>query len=108
MVLRVACVVVLLGCGSEEEPPRQVSKAEYPEEYATAICSIQLECTSTDVTQAECEELTESSVRSKLERNCFDEDFAVACLDILEEMTCNEYEENIWSICGDVDDCSQI
>jgi len=105
VVLRLICMVFLVGCGSGEDPPREVSKATYPAAYAEAICSIQIECTSTDVSLSECEELTGTSVRNKLERNCFNEDVAVQCLDVLEEMTCNEYEENIWSMCGDVDDC---
>ena len=105
MVMRLGWFVFLLGCAPEEEPEREVSQATYPTEYAEALCSIQIECTSTDLTVEECQDLAESSVRGKLERNCFNEDYAVECLDILEGMTCNGYEENIWSICGDVDDC---
>ena len=108
MVVRLSWLLLGVGCGPEDDPVREVSQGTYPSEYAEAICSVQIECTSADVTVEECRELTESSVRSKLERNCFNEDVAVQCLDILDEITCNGYEENVWSVCGDVDDCTEV
>ena len=108
MGLRIGLVLALMGCAPEEEEEREVSQAAYPSEYAEALCRIQMQCSDADISMTECQELAESSVRGKLERNCFNESAAVDCLDTLDDLTCSGYESDEWSICGDVDDCSEL
>ena len=108
MGLRLGLLFLLVACGPEEKAQREVSQGTYPTEYAAALCPIQLECMDTDVTMEECLELNESSVRGKLERNCFNKDVAIECLDTLDELSCADFDNNEWSMCGDVDDCSEV
>ena len=105
LVMRLVLLLVL-GCGPEEEA-RVVSKDTYPTEYAEAVCSVQLGCDLVEEVD-DCIESVESQWEGKLNMGCFDKAAAAECLDILETITCAGYDDGVWSICSDVDDCSEV
>ena len=109
LVMRLV-LLFALGCGPKEED-RVVTKDNYPGEYAAAICAVQIECDQTSDDLETCSEATEESIERRLEMGCFDAEAAAECLDILESIDCEAFmdiEEKPWSICADVDDCSEV
>jgi len=95
-----------MGCGSKEEP-RVVSKDVFAEDYANAMCSVQLGCDLID-DREDCIETVERQWDGKVDTGCFDGTLAGECLDILETMTCAQYEDGAYAICADVVDCSEV
>jgi hypothetical protein len=105
LVMRLV-LLLALGCGAEEKE-REVSEDTYPEEYAEMICSVQEGCDMID-DQESCMESVVSQWEGKLNMGCFNEAAARECLDTLDAITCDGYLNDEWSICSDVDDCSEV
>ena len=97
-------VAMLTGCAGEEEP-RAVSEETYPQEYADAMCALQVQCGELDDLE-ECKSLVKSSWVRKLESGCFDASAARECLDVLESVSCAAYMDGESSVCTDVDECT--
>ena len=99
-------LLLVIGCGAEEEE-RVVSQDTYPNEYAAAICAVQFDCDLWDDVET-CVETVESRWEGKLNMGCFDETAAKQCLDVLDSLDCAGYDNDEWSVCNDVDDCSEV
>ena len=106
MVLQLV-LLFSFACGKEDEA-RVVSEATYPGEYAEMYCRIQVDCERTDLSIESCTEQIQSSMETELASGCFNERAAVECLDILEVISCADFEDaekGAWDVCGDVDVC---
>ncbi len=103
MVLRLG-ILFMFGCGADEQQ-RVVSEESYPEEYAEAMCSLQVECELRDDLES-CKTETATRWVDKLDQGCFDEAAARECLDSLESIDCEGFGNNEADHCTDVDECS--
>lgn len=103
MVLRLG-LVFILGCADEEQE-RLVSEETYPEEYAEAMCSLQVDCEMRNDLES-CKTETADRWVDKLDQGCFDEAAARECLDALESIDCAGFENHEADHCTDVDECS--
>lgn len=104
--MRRVVFLFLVACGGKEEP-RPVSEGTYAAEYAEAICSVQVDCDLAEEME-DCTDSVEQQWDGKLNMGCFDEAAARECLDILDTLTCSQYEDGVWSVCSDVADCSEV